>query len=180
MFKVNDYVVYGNKGVCQIDSIGTLDMNGIDKDRLYYTLSYVFEKKGQLYSPVDSTKVTMRHVLNKETLSDLIESIPSITPLLSLTERVFESVYKAALKTCDSKEIIRLIKTIHSRQEYRLSQSKKINQVEERYLRSAEDLFFGEVAIVLGPEKNMVPSYLMKQLHMDSITDVWTTSPSIE
>ncbi len=176
MFEINDYVIYGNKGVCKIDSIGTLDMNGIDKERLYYTLSYIFEKKGQLFSPVDSTKVIMRHVIKREAIADLIKTIPSIPPLLSLTAKAHESIYKDALRTCDIQKMIQLIKTIYPRQQYRISQAKKINQVEERYLRSAEEFLYGEIAIVMHTEKEAVPSYFMEQLGFNSLQDLWTSS----
>ena len=35
MFNVNDMVVYGNQGVCEIVNIGTLSMSMVDKKKLY-------------------------------------------------------------------------------------------------------------------------------------------------
>ena len=38
MYSVGQYVVCGNKGVCTIEDITTLDISGVDKAKLYYIL----------------------------------------------------------------------------------------------------------------------------------------------
>ena len=50
MFQVNDHVVYGNYGICVVKAIGSLEMDSVVKDRLYYTLEPLYsEKKYDLY-----------------------------------------------------------------------------------------------------------------------------------
>ena len=60
MFEINDKVVYGVVGVCEIENIGKPPIKGIDKD--YYFLQPVYDSKGIIYSPVDSTKVMIRGI----------------------------------------------------------------------------------------------------------------------
>ena len=45
MFQVGDFIVYGSTGVCEVESIGTLDIPGMSKDRVYYTLRPCYEQR---------------------------------------------------------------------------------------------------------------------------------------
>ena len=38
MFSVGDYVVYGSNGVCKVTEIGPMDLPGVSKDKLFYTM----------------------------------------------------------------------------------------------------------------------------------------------
>ena len=38
MYKIGDYVVKANNGVCKIEDILHPDLPGIDKDKMYYLL----------------------------------------------------------------------------------------------------------------------------------------------
>ena len=73
MFKVGDYVVYGNSGVCRIENIGTLSIGSKDKD--YYTLVPVYGRNSRLYSVVDSDKVVIRPIMTKQESDALIDEM---------------------------------------------------------------------------------------------------------
>ena len=64
MFKIGEYVVYGNTGVCKVEDITTMDMVGTEKE--YYVLVPVYNKNGRAFLPVDNTKVVIRPVLTKD------------------------------------------------------------------------------------------------------------------
>ncbi|MDE6951262.1 MAG: CarD family transcriptional regulator, partial [Lachnospiraceae bacterium] len=51
MFKVGEYVVYGNTGVCRVEGIGPLPIGSSDKD--YYTLVPVYGRNSRIYAVVD-------------------------------------------------------------------------------------------------------------------------------
>ena len=65
MFEVNEKVVYGVVGVCEIEQIGRPPIKGIDKD--YYFLQPVYDTKGIIYSPVENNKVMIRSIIGKDT-----------------------------------------------------------------------------------------------------------------
>ena len=71
MFEINDKVVYGVVGVCEIENIGKPPIKGIDND--YYFLHPVYDSKGIINSPVDSTKVMIRCIIDKAACKKLIE-----------------------------------------------------------------------------------------------------------
>ena len=66
MFKVGDYVICGNKGVCSVENITTLSISGVDKERMYYILKPLYMNGSTVYVPVDSAGESMRKVLERE------------------------------------------------------------------------------------------------------------------
>ena len=85
MFKIGEYVVCGNKGVCRVEDITTLDITGVDKERKYYILKPKYISGSTVYIPVDSSE-SMRKVLQPEEARKLIGHIPDI-PLLTFTDK---------------------------------------------------------------------------------------------
>ena len=78
MFKIGDYVVCGNKGVCVVENIAALEISGVDKERQYYILKPKYQSGSTVYVPVDSPRDSIRHVLEKEEAQRLIAAIPEI------------------------------------------------------------------------------------------------------
>ena len=66
MYEVGDMIVYGRTGICEVTEITTLKMDGVPKDKLYYILRPVREKRGKVFTPVDNEKIVMRRVISKE------------------------------------------------------------------------------------------------------------------
>ena len=167
MFGVGEYVVYGNDGVCKVDAVGSLNMDGRQTEKQYYTLLPVYFGGTKVYCPVESEKVVLRRILSREETDQLIREIPSMKPLEVSDERARENVYKSALKTCDCHELVRLIKTVHSRREKRLSGGKKVTAVDEKYFRVAEDQLYGELAIPLAIDRSEVRRYISEQIEKE-------------
>lgn len=160
MFRVGDYIVYGSVGVCRVDSIGPLDMNTKSMDRLYYTLVPIYEVGSKVFTPVDNEKVIMRNVLSRREAEEIIEHIHEIETLWVPYEKGREEQYKEALRKCDCKEWIRIIKTLYLRKQERIAEGKKAVSVDERYLRIAETALYGELAISLNMEPNEVLKFI--------------------
>lgn len=160
MFQKNDYVIYGNNGVCTIKDIGPLDIPGIPKERIYYTLVPYYTKDSQIFTPVDSNKVIMRALIHKDDVMQLIEEIPDIEILWITDEKQRETQYKETLRKCDCRELIRIIKTIYQRMQNRILEGKKVTASDEKYFHLAEDSLYGEFAIALGIERNQVREFI--------------------
>ncbi len=160
MFQVKDKVVYGTHGVCEIAEIGKLSMSVADKKRKYYTLYPVYQKESAIYVPVDSEKIKMRPVITRDEIQSLLEKIPQLENIWVANEREREVQYKEALLSCDCQELIRVIKTIYLRKKSRVRDGKKVAAVDERYYRQAEEQLYGELAYVLGIDKEEVEDYI--------------------
>ncbi|SHK47722.1 CarD family transcriptional regulator [Hespellia stercorisuis] len=160
MYKIDDYVIYGLKGVCQVVDVGYLDIDCLNKEKKYYTLHPLYSDGSLIYTPVDSGKVRMRKILTYEEAQELINRIPSIEEIDISEERVREATYKATMEKHDCNEWIRIIKTLYLRGQERQQEGKKTTAVDERYLHAAEECLYGELAVSLKMDKDKVKAYI--------------------
>ena len=94
MFGIGDYVICGNKGVCEVENITTLNISGVDREREYYILKPLYMNGSTVYVPVDSPKESMRKVLKREEAEELIRAIPEIPLLVITNDKLSEQTYK--------------------------------------------------------------------------------------
>lgn len=164
MFEKGEYVVYGNTGICQVMDVTTMDLPGVPKDRLYYVLRPDGKRDGRIFTPVSNGKLVLRRVMTQEEAEHLIEEIPEIEMLGIPDEKFREERYKECIKSCECRELVRIIKTIYVRKRERISQGKKVTVTDERYLKIAEDNLYSELSMLLGVPKNMMESYIAGRL----------------
>lgn len=96
MFQAGDFIVYGSTGVCLVEKVGPVEIPGVSKDKLFYTLSPCYESKSKIFTPVDNQKVVMRPVLSREQALQLIDGIKEIRLLGISDEKKREEEYKAS------------------------------------------------------------------------------------
>ena len=161
MFSKGDLVLYGVYGVCEIGDISTVDIPGIDKERLFYFL-YPKDSKANIYIPVDGNTSKMKKLLSKEEAQELLKSIPDMEPLKICDKRKPEDSYKEAVNTGDRRELIKLIKCIYFRNKERQEKGKKNTAIDEKYMKVAEDLLYQELGSVLEIPKDRVLEHIIK------------------
>lgn len=166
MFGVGDYIVYGMNGVCRVEEIGPMHLSGVDSDKDYYTLAPLYTKGSRVFTPVDNQKVPMRAVISKEEALTLIDEMKSINEMDVIDDKQRESAYKEAIKSCDCREWIRIINTVSKRREQRLAQGKKMSACDERFIKTAQDNLYGELAISLSVKKEEVEEYIERRITM--------------
>lgn len=164
MFEKGEYVVCGNKGVCIVEDITTLNISGIDKERQYYILKPVYMAGSTVYVPVDAAVESMRKVLSHQEADRLIGAIPEIPLIVIANDKQLEQEYRNCMKTNSCKEWVKIIKTIYLRKQKRLEAGRKVTAVDAKYFRIAEDNLYGELAISLSMERNEVEDYITKEI----------------
>lgn len=164
MFEKGEYVVVGNKGVCAVDDITTLNISGVDKEREYYILKPVYVPGSTVYVPKDNAKESMRSVLTREEARRLIDEIPQIPLLTTTNDKMLEQEYKECMKTNSCEEWIKIIKTIYQRKQKRMEAGRKVTAVDAKYFRIAEDYLYGELAVVLNIPKMEVETYITSEI----------------
>ncbi|MGN0438365.1 MAG: CarD family transcriptional regulator [Lachnospiraceae bacterium] len=169
MFEIGEYIVYGMNGVCKVEAVGPMQMAGVESEREYYTLTPLYTRGSKVYTPVDNQKIVMRRVVDKAEAYELIDEMTTIEEIRELNDKNREMAYKEAIKSCDCREWIRVINTILKRKEERLAQGKKMSACDERYLKSAIDNLYGELAISLKIDKNKVEEYINHRRMMKSM-----------
>ena len=167
MFEVGDFIIYGSKGVCQIQKIGPLEMPGVSKEKLYYTLSQVYLKASTIFTPVDSNKIKMRKILTKMQTDQLIDDIRNLEPEWIADDKERERIYTEALRNGDCKSLFKMIIALYKRKEKRIADGKKATSTDEKFFHAAEDILYGELAIPLGINKEDVRDYIM-----DCVTNI--------
>ena len=166
MFEVGEYVVYGTKGVCQIEDITHVDIPGASKDRLYYVMRQMEDGTGKIYVPIDNEKIVMRKVITREAAQELIKRMPDIEQMWVDDDKRREAMYKEAIRTCDYNEWVSMIKTLYFRKKERTAQGKKITALDEKYLKAAENELYSELSLTLGIPKPEVLAYIKEQIEV--------------
>jgi len=170
VFIKGEYVVSGSKGVCVVENVTTLDISGVDKEREYYILKPVYMAGSTIYVPVDTAEESMRKVLNREEIQQLICLIPEIQPISTTNDKLLEQEYRSCLKANRCEDVIRVIKTIYLRKQKRLAAGRKVTAVDTKYFRMAEENLYGELAVSLDMSRADVEQYITEELdkHTDS------------
>ena len=66
MYEIGEYVVCGNNGICQVEAVTTLNLEGVDKSRKYYLMKPVFSNGSTVYKPTDLDDGSIRPALNRK------------------------------------------------------------------------------------------------------------------
>ncbi len=164
MFGIGDYVICGNKGVCVVENITTLNISGVDRAREYYILKPLYMAGSTVYLPVDSPKESMRKVLEREEAERLIEAIPDIPLLIIANDKLSEQVYKDCIKTNECVDLVKIIKTIYTRKQKRMQAGRKVTAVDAKYFHIAEESLYGELAVALNISRKEVEGYIAEAI----------------
>lgn len=164
MFQKGDYVVCGNNGICVVENVTTLNMTNIPKDSLYYILKPVYSESSKVYIPVNNHKAVVRQALTKKEVHDLIARIPSLELIWVENEKQREHTYKECMRNNNCEDFVRIIKTLYLRKKDRQLKGQKVIGLDDRYLKMAEDLLYGELAVALEIEKKDVQAYITEEI----------------
>ena len=166
MYNINDIVVYGNNGVCIVKAVGCVNMKGIDPDKEFYTLRAVYDNI-KILAPTN-TNVPMRPILSKAQVLALMDEIPGtcIMEADELDPRRFENIYRELMSTGKCSDLVALIKFIYSKEKTAHEAGKRLGQIDQRYLKSAEALVDGEFAIALSIPREQVHDFIAHRLEL--------------
>lgn len=160
MFAAGELVVYGGEGVCRVERIGSSGMAYDDGNALYYHLAPLY-RSGTVLTPV-TTAVLMRPVMTKDAALALIRELPRL-PLCKPEEpglRAAKDYYHHLVQRCDCRELAGLIHAVCRKRRWALRHGKKVSQMDERYLKRAEEQFYGELAAALEMKREDVCPYI--------------------
>lgn len=160
MYQIDDLIIYGSQGVCKVEAVGIPDIPGVDKEKIYYTLSPLYQN-GKIFTPID-TSVFMRPIITYAEAQQLISLIPSIKENVynNKNQRLMKDHYQEYMQTHDCSDLIKVIKNIYTKKVITMDQGKKLGQIDEHFMKQAEDLLYGEFSVVLGIPVDNVKSYI--------------------
>ena len=166
MYQIGDVVMYGMTGACRVEGITEQSLPGTTNEQLYYTLTPVYQSQCTIRTPVDNKKVAIRSVISRDEAERLIDMIPSMQPDPCVDKANSELMehYMSMLKAHNCGELIELTMSIYAKKRELEGSKRKFGVVDERFLRQAEDLLFGELAVALDVPKGEVPSYIASRV----------------
>lgn len=155
MYSVGDKIIYGENGVCTVESIGPVNV-GDTSGRLYYSLRPLVGS-GTYFTPVD-TAVFMREVMTREEAEAFIRQIPDIEPAICNDSRFnhVDSFYRDLFKLHTNEALVSVIKGLS----LRLSEKKTKSSRAEATVKRARDILNGELSVALNIAMKEVDGYI--------------------
>lgn len=161
MYQTGDKIIYGSSGVCTVVEVSVPPFAGKDeRDRLYYKLQPQ-EGSEIIYTPVNTT-VFMRPIMSREEAERLVARIPDIPEEVCSSHSIamLRQQYDTFFRDHSCETYIRLVKGIYIKGH----SGEKLGQTDQRYMKRAEDMLYGELAVALGISPAEVPDYIRKTL----------------
>ena len=172
IYNIGDYIIYGKRGICVVKDIGypelmsVHELLSIDNAQLYYTLVPVYTTE-TIYTPVD-TSIFMRAAINYDEAINLIQQIPTIEntmdTALDISTKELPFFYNSLIDTHDCKDLVRLIIMVYAKTQKAVQEKKKLGQIDQNFMRDAEDILYGELSIALGISKERVPVFIEEMI----------------
>lgn len=165
MFQPGDLVIYGTTGVCRVKEITRPNKTGPDRDKQFYLLDPL-QQDGIIYTPVDNGKVPMRAVITAEEAEALIDLIPTLETeaFHGPTLQALAQHYQSVVRTNDCKDLIELMMSIYAKRQLVESQNRRLGIVDERFMKQAERLLYGEFSAALGIPFDEVQPYIAQRV----------------
>ena len=109
-----------------------------------------------------------RPIISADEAHRLIDNMPSLQaePYYNRNLNQLREHYRSCIDSHSCEELIRLTKSLHLKRTEMESTKRKFGAVDERFMREAEDLLFGEFAAALGIERENVRNYIADRLAM--------------
>lgn len=163
MFQLGELVVYGATGVCRVEEITRLP--GGDRKRMYYLLKPLWQD-GVIYAPIDSEKVPMRTVISREEAEALIDQMPGIQAAVcrGATMQALAQQYQSAVRDGGHQALIEMMKAIYLKRGQAEAKNRRLGMIDERYMKQAERLLYGELATALEIPFDEVEGYIADRL----------------
>ena len=168
MFQVDDVIVYGTQGVCQITGIEEKTVSGVKKT--YFVLKPVKESGSTIFVPTDNEYVLrkMHRLLSETQINDLIDSMPGGDVVWIPRDHERKECYRKILASGDRAELIKMIKTIYTHKKEREAEGKRLHMIDEQFFKEAEHILYNEFQYVLKlGSKDELMTYIFSRIDKD-------------
>lgn len=171
MFSIGDVVVYRHH-VCKIVKIREKYFDNED----YFELHTLFENTLKLYIAISKAEPpTCRSVMRKEQALELIDMLPFVEPIdeealakeastTSLVERRIKEEYDRRLKSCNPKDMLPILKSVHEHVIEREEKGRKITMTDKKYFDLVEKMLCDELAVSLDMDRDEAKEFMINRV----------------
>lgn len=165
MYEQGELIFYGRNGVCRVEDIKHVRERGSEAEQLYYILKPLYQSCN-IATPVGNDRVFSRPIITKAEAEKVIGTIPDVKPVAYHNRNLnqLREYYKSCLETYNCADLIRLTMSLYAKKREAEEQKRKFGAVDEKFMREAEDLLFGELAAALEIPRDDVRSYIEKKI----------------
>ncbi len=147
MFNIGDIIIYSAHGLCQIDDI--CEKTYGDTTGSYYVLHPLENSKLIISIPIDSKKILMQKVMEREEAEEILYSFqqPGIEWIENVRQRTKH--YSSLINTGDRKEIAKVAITLMKKKLEANSDKKKPHDHDRALLAYIQKIMFMELSVSL-------------------------------
>ena len=164
MYGIGEKIIYGRTGVCVVEDICEKKLSGEKEARLFYTLRPLYQSCS-ICTPVES-KVFSRPVISATEARELVLCLPQLEaePCREKNLNRLREYYREIIESCDCRRLAMLGLSIYRKRQEAEDNKRKLGAVDERFMKEAEDLLYGELAAALEIERSEVHNYIKAAL----------------
>ncbi len=163
MYSVGERLIYGQTGVCEIIDICEKTFIKNQKN-LYYVLKPLNMENNLIYAPVENNKVFMRRLITLEQAEKLICDIPQIMDKICDTAELTKEYYTEKINNHTLEQLVELTAIIYAKKLNVEKMKKRLNIIDEKYMKIGENLLFGELSTVLDIPLSEVQGYIEQKI----------------
>ncbi|MCM3764947.1 CarD family transcriptional regulator [Neobacillus niacini] len=147
MFHIGDVIIYSEHGLCEIEDI--CEKTIYDVTRTYYVMHPLGDTKLTISTPVDSDKVLMLELLNRDDAMEIIDSFkePGAKWIEDIRQRNMK--YHTVVKSGNRKDIAQIANTLMRKEREFGQNNKKLYDQDRKLLNTIQTILFTELATSL-------------------------------
>lgn len=150
-------------GVCEVTGICEKAFLKNQK-RKYYVLKPENLDNNLIYAPIEQGKVFMRPLITEQQAEDLIKSIPKIVENISLNDNMTKDEYIEKINNHSLEQLVELTAIIYAKKMSVAKMKKRLNMIDEKYMKIGENLLFGELSAVLKISIDKIQDYISEKI----------------
>ena len=167
MFNVNDVIIYGTQGVCQIVDVEEKTVSGMKRN--YFVLKPVNDHGPTIFAPTDNAHVLkkMRRLLTKDEIDQLIDSMPEKQSEWIDNDNERKEYFRSIIASGNHVELIKMIKAIYAHKQTREADGKRLHMIDEHFFKDAEQILYNEFQYVLKLQsKDDLMTYIFSRIQL--------------
>lgn len=164
MYQAGDQVVYGIHGVCRVVE---LEKRIVDRKSVTYLALEPVGQDGSRYLVPTHNAAAMsklRQMLTPEEMEALLKSEEVRSDGWIREENQRKQTYRELITGGDRAGLMRMVHTLYRHRREQTAAGKKVHLADENFLRDAEKLLAGEIAVVMDMQQDEARTYLRAQL----------------
>lgn len=164
MYSIGERVVYGIHGVCCVVDV---EQRTVDRKNITYLVLEPLGQPGSKYLVPTHNAAAMSKlspILSREALKALLSDTASADSAWIREENARKQRYRELINSSDRTALLHMLAALYCHREEQAAAGRKVHLCDENFLRDAEKLLCGEIALVLELEYDEARSYLRRAL----------------